>query len=49
MGAAQSDLAGAEIVEQGAGALHLCEVEFAWLSVGAACHVAATDACSREQ
>ena len=28
MGAAQGDLAGGEIVEQGACALYLCEVEF---------------------
>ena len=28
MGAAEGDLAGAEIVEQGACALHLCKVEF---------------------
>jgi hypothetical protein len=29
MGAAQGDLAGGEIIEQGSCALYLCEVEFA--------------------
>jgi hypothetical protein len=43
LGAAQSDLAGAEIVEQGPGTLHLCKVEFACLSLGAGCQLAAIE------
>ncbi len=34
MGAAQSDLAGGEIVEQSSGALHLRKVELFYLSLG---------------
>ena len=43
MGAAEGDLAGAEIIEQGPSALHLRKVEFACLSLGAGCHFAATE------
>lgn len=44
MGAAQGDLAGGKIIEQGAGALYLRKVELARLSLGAGGpHLAATE------
>jgi hypothetical protein len=42
MGAAQGNFAGAEIVEQGAGALYLCKVRVWLLSLGGDCRLAAT-------
>ena len=43
MGAAQGNLAGAEIVEQGPGALHLYKVEFSCISLGAGRNLAAIE------
>jgi hypothetical protein len=44
VGAAQGNLAGTEIVEQGACALHVRKVELSsCLSLGAGCHFAATE------
>ena len=47
MGAAEGDLAGGEIVEQGACALHLREVEFSTASRLGAVALAATELCHR--